>query len=265
MTGVRWDGRKGTAAIAAAILVAVSLLLSGCSPSRLDPASPVDARSVLEAFRSRDVAAHMEALQRVADANDGNRASGTSGYEESARYVEEQLRAAGYSPVRQTFSFEREGRRRQQVESFNILADTGGSAGHTVVVGAHLDSVREGPGINDNASGVAAVLETARWMKEAGIAPANRVRFAFWGGEEDGLYGSQHYVDELSAAEKGQTAANLNVDMAASPNGVRSVHDGDGTDFGHAGPDGSKAVEDILFRFFEENSLPAETTPFDGG
>ena len=214
------------------ILVAVSFLLSGCSPPRLDPASPVDARAVLAAFKSRDMAAHMEALQRVADANGGNRASGTSGYEESARYVEEQLRAAGYSPVRQTFSFKGEGRRRQQrVESFNILADTGGSAGHTVVVGAHLDSVQEGPGINDNASGVAAVLETARWMKEAGITPANRVRFAFWGGEEDGLYGSQHYVDELSAAEKGQTAANLNVDMAASPNGVRSVHDGDGIGF----------------------------------
>ena len=232
---------------------------------QLRPVSPLDARTVLEAFRSRDVAAHLEALQRVADANDGNRASGTPGYEESARYVEEQLRAAGYSPVRQTFSFKREGRRRQQVESFNILADTGGSAEHTVVVGAHLDSVRQGPGINDNASGVAAVLETARWMKAAGIAPANRVRFAFWGGEEDGLYGSQHYVDELSQAEKGQTAANLNVDMAASPNGVRSVHDGDGTDFGHAGPDGSKAIEDVFFRFFKENSLPAETTPFDGG
>jgi aminopeptidase S len=212
------------------------------------------------------VAAHLEALQRVADANDGNRASGTSGYEESARYVEEQLRAAGYSPVRQTFSFKGEGRRRQQrVESFNILADTGGSAEHTVVVGAHLDSVRQGPGINDNASGVAAVLETARWMKEAGIVPANRVRFAFWGGEEDGLYGSQHYVDELGQAGVGQTVANLNVDMAASPNGVRSVHDGDGTDFGHAGPAGSKAIEDVFFRYFRENALPAETTPFDGG
>ena len=147
----------------------------------------------------------------------GTGPSGTSGYEESARYVEEQLRAAGYSPVRQTFSFRGDGRGKARVESFNILADTGGDAGHTVVVGAHLDSVQEGPGINDNGSGVAAVLETARWMKEAGITPANRVRFAFWGGEEDGLYGSQHYVDELSPAEIGQTAANLNVDMAASP------------------------------------------------
>ena len=73
------------------------------------------------------------------------------------------------------------------MESFNILADTGGSAENTVVVGGHLDSVREGPGINDNASGVAAMLEIADWLKDSGITPANRVRFAFWGGEEDGL------------------------------------------------------------------------------
>jgi aminopeptidase S len=225
----------------------------------------VDARKVLAAFKSRGMTDHLKALQSIADANGGTRASGTSGYEESAKYVEEQLRAAGYSPVRQTFSFKADRRGKPRVESFNIIAETGGSAAHTVVVGAHLDSVKEGPGIDDNGSGVAAVLETARWMKEAGIKPANRVRFAFWGGEEDGLYGSQHYVDALSQAEIGQTAANLNVDMVASPNGVRSVHDGDGSDFGHAGPAGSKAIEDIFFRYFQENSLPAETTPFDGG
>jgi len=239
--------------------------IPSASAAQVVPVSAVDARTVLAAFKSRGMVDHLQALQGIADANGGTRASGTSGYEESARYVEEQLRAAGYAPVRQAFSFKGEGRGRPRVESFNILADTGGSAEHTVVVGAHLDSVKEGPGINDNGSGVAAVLETARWMKEAGITPANRVRFAFWGGEEDGLYGSQHYVDGLSQAEIVQTAANLNVDMAASPNGVRSVHDGDGTDFGHAGPAGSKAIEDILFQYFKENSLPAETTPFDGG
>lgn len=229
------------------------------------PVSTVGARTVLAAFKSRGMTDHLKALQSIADANDGTRASGTSGYEESAKYVEDQLRAAGYSPVRQTFSFKAGRRGKPRVESFNILADTGGSAKHTIVVGAHLDSVKEGPGINDNGSGVAAVLETARWMKETGITPANRVRFAFWGGEEEGLYGSQHYVDALSQAERGQTAANLNVDMAASPNGVRSVHDGDGSDFGHAGPAGSKAIEDIFFQYFKENSLTAETTPFDGG
>ena len=88
------------------------------------------------------------------------------------------------------------------MESFNILAETGGSAENTVVVGGHLDSVGDGPGINDNGSGVAAMLETARWMKERGITPVNRVGFAFWGGEENGLDGSRHYVDELGKAGK---------------------------------------------------------------
>ncbi|MET1065427.1 MAG: M20/M25/M40 family metallo-hydrolase [Arthrobacter sp.] len=225
----------------------------------------MDARAVLEAFKTRDLVGHLEALQRIANDHGGNRASGTSGYEESARYVEEQLRAAGYAPVRQEFTFRGEGRSRRQVESFNILAETGGSADSAVVVGGHLDSVREGPGINDNGSGVAAMLETARWLKETGTAPVNRVVFAFWGGEEDGLYGSQHYVDELGGAGKAQIAANLNVDMLASPNGVRSLHDGDGSDFGHGGPAGSQRIEEVFFRFFQANSLPAETTPFDGG
>ena len=207
---------------------------------------------------------HLEALQRIADDNGGNRASGTSGYEESGRYVEEQLRAAGYTPVRQTFTFRGEGKNRKQVESFNILAETGGSAENTVVVGGHLDSVEDGPGINDNGSGVAAILETAKWMKENGITPVNRVVFAFWGAEENDLDGSQHYVDELSKTEKDQTAAYLNVDMAASPNGIRSFHDGDGSDFGDAGPSGSDGIENVFERYFKENALPAESTVFDG-
>ena len=268
--------RAQAATAVAAVVVSIGLV-AGCTTSRPDFVTPgagpgagpvleraegVDARAVLEAFKDRGMVDHLLALQRVADDNDGNRASGTSGYEDSARYVEEQLRAAGYSPMRQAFTYQRDGER---VESFNILADAEGSADHTIVVGGHLDSVQKGPGINDNGSGVAAVLETARWMKETGIKPANRVRFAFWGAEEDDLDGSRHYVDGLSGAEVRRTAVYLNVDMAASPNGVRSFHDGDGSDFGDAGPDGSKMIEDAFFRYFQENSLPAESTVFDGG
>jgi aminopeptidase S len=251
--------------VVAAILAAISLVLTGCTASRLEPVSGVDARTVLEAFKTRGMVGHVEALQRIAEDNGGNRASGTSGYEEAARYVEEQLRAAGYSPTRQTFTFRSDGKGKKQVESFNILTETEGSAENTLVVGGHLDSVREGPGINDNASGVAAVLETALWMKETGFKPVNRIVFAFWGAEEDGLYGSQHYVDELSKTEKVRTAANLNVDALASANGVRAIHDGDGSDFGHGGPTGSREIEELFFQYFEENLLPAETTPFDGG
>ena len=113
--------------------------------------------------------------------------------------------------------------------TFNVLADTpSGRADRTVVVGAHLDSVAEGPGINDNGSGSAAILETALQMAKLGIQPTNRVRFAFWGGEEDGLIGSDYYVSQLDARAK-QHAVNLNFDMVGSPNFVRFVYDGDGS------------------------------------
>ncbi|MET3934201.1 acetylornithine deacetylase/succinyl-diaminopimelate desuccinylase-like protein [Arthrobacter sp. OAP107] len=110
----------------------------------------------------------------------GNRASGTLGYDAAASYVEQQLRAAGYKPVRQVFTY-RDDRRDTNVETFNILADTAGDPARTIVVGGHLDSVRRGPGINDNGSGVAPIPETARWMAESGVKPKNRVRSAFWG------------------------------------------------------------------------------------
>ncbi|WP_458780357.1 M20/M25/M40 family metallo-hydrolase [Arthrobacter sp. D3-16] len=257
---------------AGAAFLALTLFLSACSsssqtvpsPQALVSALPVQANEVREAFATRNLAGHLEALQRVADDEGGNRAAGTSGYEASARYVEDQLRAAGYNPVRQVFTYWDEDLEADR-ETFNILADTAGSPGHTVVVGGHLDSVPEGPGINDNASGVAAMIETARWMAETGVIPKNRVRFAFWGAEEIDLSGSQHYVDTLSDNEISETLVNINVDMAASPNGGRFVHDGNGSRYGDAGPSGSPEIESILFDYFSKNALPAEETVFDGG
>ena len=76
--------KRPGAAAAAAIVLAVSLVLSGCTASRLDPVGGVDARAVLEEFKGRVMVKHLEALQQIADDHDGNRASGTSGYEDSA-------------------------------------------------------------------------------------------------------------------------------------------------------------------------------------
>lgn len=255
--------RRRTAA--GAFLASIAfLLLPACSSPPLVPAPAADAGELRAIFAARSLVDHLEAMQDIADAAGGNRAAGTSGYEESGRYIEERLRAVGYVPVRQVFTYLDEDSD-TEVETFNILADTEGSAEHIIVVGGHLDSVSDGPGINDNASGVAAVLETALWMAETGIKPVNRVRFAFWGGEEIGQLGSQHYVNELSERDIGQTALNLNLDMVASPNGVRFVHDGDGSSYGEAGPDGSEDIERLFFDYFAENSLAAEATPFDGG
>ncbi|HEX2421056.1 MAG TPA: M20/M25/M40 family metallo-hydrolase [Acidimicrobiia bacterium] len=151
------------------------------------------------------------------------------------------------------------------ITTFNVLADTPtGRSDRLVVVGAHLDSVPEGPGVNDNGSGSAAILETALQIAELGIEPRNMIRFAFWGGEEDGLIGSEYYVSHLSKDEIKDHAVNLNFDMVGSPNYVRFVYDGDGSPTGTAGPNGSGVVEDVFLDYFDSQGLAAEPTAFDG-
>jgi Zn-dependent M28 family amino/carboxypeptidase len=145
----------------------------------------------------------------------------------------------------------------------NVIAETaGGRANNVVMVGAHLDSVFAGPGINDNGSGSAAILEVAEQM--ANVQPNNKVRFAWWSAEESGLVGSTNYVASLSEAELGDIALYLNFDMVGSPNFVRFVYDGDGSTFGTAGPDGSAAIEASFNQFYADRTLPFEATAFDG-
>jgi Zn-dependent M28 family amino/carboxypeptidase len=147
----------------------------------------------------------------------------------------------------------------------NVIADTpAGRADRTVLVGAHLDSVGAGPGINDNGSGTSAILETALQLAELEIQPVNRVRFAFWGAEEDGLIGSQHYVDTLPKRELKNIALNLNHDMVGSTNFVRFVYDGDGSAFGVDGPSGSGHIESVFVDYFASQGLATEPTEFDG-
>jgi Peptidase family M28/PA domain len=107
----------------------------------------------------------------------------------------------------------------------NVIAASGaGSGGRVVMAGAHLDSVPAGPGINDNGSGVAALLEAAEALGRR--PPGARVRLAFWAAEELGLYGSRRYVRSLSARERGRIAAYVNLDMVGSRNAVREIYDG---------------------------------------
>ena len=147
----------------------------------------------------------------------------------------------------------------------NVLADTaGGRADRLVVVGAHLDSVPAGPGINDNGSGSAAILEVAIQMAELGIEPRNKVRFAWWSAEESGLLGSAYYVSQLSNQDIKKHAANLNFDMIGSPNYVSFIYDGDGSGTGTAGPNGSDVVEAVFLDYFASQGLPNEPTAFDG-
>jgi len=155
-------------------------------------------------------------------------------------------------------------------QTVNIIADTpGGRDDFVVVVGAHLDSVPTGPGIQDNGSGSATILEIALQMAKLEIEPHNKVRFAFWGAEEFGLLGSRHYMEQLSRTERDQIALNLNFDMVASPNFGRFVYDGDHSAFSSAdldvsAPSGSGAIEQIFHNYFNDQDLELEETPFDG-
>lgn len=146
--------------------------------------------------------------------------------------------------------------------SWNVLAELAGrNDDNVVMVGAHLDSVLAGPGINDDGSGSAALLEIAEQI--AKVKPRNTLRFAWWGAEEAGLFGSQHYVSTLGEDQLADIALYLNFDMVGSPNYVRFVYDGDGSAFDLAGPPGSAAIETLFTRFYAERGLESDPTAID--
>jgi Zn-dependent M28 family amino/carboxypeptidase len=134
------------------------------------------------------------------------------------------------------------------------------------MAGAHLDSVQAGPGINDNGSGSAALLETALMM--AKVKPENTVRFAWWADEEDGLVGSTDYVDGLSESERGRIGLYLNYDMVGSSNYIFMVYDADQSTFpapeGVTIPDGSPAIEDLYESYYTLVGEPYDDSAFDG-
>ena len=149
--------------------------------------------------------------------------------------------------------------------TYNILAETKtGDANNVVMAGAHLDSVNQGPGINDNGSGSAVLLEVAKQMKK--VNPRNKVRFAWWGAEESGLVGSTYYVNNLPLADLNKIALYLNFDMVGSPNHVFFIYDGDDSDIVGAGPGpaGSAQIEKTFERYFNLVGVPFKGTDFSG-
>jgi Zn-dependent M28 family amino/carboxypeptidase len=148
--------------------------------------------------------------------------------------------------------------------TFNVFAETPGRADNVVMVGGHLDSVGQGPGINDNGSGSAAILELAEQM--AKVKPRNMVRFAWWGAEESGLVGSNYYVANLTQAQQDDITLYLNFDMVGSPNHVFFIYDGDDSDGEGAGPgpEGSAQIEATFEAFFEAVDQPYKGTDFSG-
>ncbi|MBB5953989.1 N-acetylated-alpha-linked acidic dipeptidase [Saccharothrix tamanrassetensis] len=146
----------------------------------------------------------------------------------------------------------------------NLFAETsGGREDSIVMAGAHLDGGADGPGINDNATSVAAVLETAVRLAPYQRKAPNKVRFAFWGAEELVNVGSTHYVDTRTPEQLAAISLYLNWELIASPNFVRFVVDGDDSDHpdtgAPAGPPGSGEIEAVLSEGYRVQRLPFRT------
>ncbi|MFF9849730.1 M28 family metallopeptidase [Streptomyces litmocidini] len=207
--------RRATAAAALAALALAGLTGTSASAS---PAAvtPPD-------ISLANVKQHLADLQSIATANGGNRAHGRTGYKASIDFVKAKLDAAGYTTTLQQFSY-------NGATGYNLIADwPGGDPNQVIMSGSHLDSVTAGPGINDNGSGSAAILETALAVSRAQLQPTKHLRFGWWGAEELGLVGSKYYVNNLPSTERSKISGYLNFDMIGSPNPGYFVYDDDPT------------------------------------
>ncbi|MFG2827066.1 M28 family peptidase [Streptomyces sp. NPDC048434] len=179
---------------------------------------PVAARTRTADAPDIDVAkvqAHLTELNNIATRNGGTRKSSGQGYRDSVAYAKAKLQAAGYTVTEQPCTSGC-----ATGAGPNLIAEwPQGDATKVYMFGAHLDSVGAGPGINDNGSGSAALLETALTLAQQHPTMAARVRFGWWTDEEQGLNGSDFYVGSLSSAERSKIKAYYNFDMIASPNG----------------------------------------------
>jgi aminopeptidase S len=238
-----------TARLVMAVLAAAAL--AGCaSPAPVaGPTSPAGAGAY----------AHLAELQRITDAAGGTRSTPSPGYDAAVDHVAAVLRAAGWDVDTPTYQVEGETGSGYR----NVVAQTRtGDPAHVVMAGAHLDSVPEGPGINDNGSGVASLLQIAQQMGGSPGLPA-RVRLAFWGSEEDDLDGSTAYVDVLDPAGRAAVALYVNLDMVASPNAGYFVQGGTGRP-DEAGPAGSATVAQELADELGRVGAVADRDGFDG-
>ncbi|KUG51551.1 aminopeptidase [Serinicoccus chungangensis] len=152
-----------------------------------------------------------------------------------------------------------------EATSYNVIGELAGKTdGNVVMAGAHLDSVEAGPGINDNGTGSAALLEVAQQMSKS--KPQNTVRFAWWGAEELGLIGSTEWVGQRTEEELDEIALYLNFDMIGSPNYYFGVYDADESSFEApvVVPEGSEDIEKTFESFYTLRDEPYDDSAFSG-
>jgi LPXTG-motif cell wall-anchored protein len=154
-------------------------------------------------------------------------------------------------------------------KTWNVIAETkAGDHDNVQMLGAHLDGVAEGPGVNDNGSGSSALLATAEALAKQSTEVDNAIRFGWWGAEEEGLVGSTNYVESLDKTELSKIKSYMNFDMIGSDNYIVGTLDSDGSDVpipdGVNVPEGSAELEEIFTDYFADNDQPNVGTDFSG-
>ncbi|MEU4214080.1 M20/M25/M40 family metallo-hydrolase [Actinoplanes sp. NPDC026623] len=199
--------RKLAFAGAAAALTA-ALAVTGAAYASPAPVAPVAvAPPVITAAAPM---AHLQKLMDFATASNNTRVIGSAGFTSTVSYIRTQLNALGWVTTVQNFTTGGKA-------AANVVAEWPyGDASHVIMAGAHSDSVKAGPGINDDGSGVAALLANAAAISRAKLVPQKRIRFGFWGAEEQGDIGSGYYVSHLASTDRAKIDAYLNFDMVGN-------------------------------------------------
>lgn len=203
----------------------ISLLLLFSLSSTLQAATSVktNQKSVFQStsLSTDTIMNHLKAFQKIADQNNHNRATGTKGGKASTDYIIKQLKKTPFKV--QVLPF----KTLKKQKAYNIIVDIKGKNPNPIMLGAHYDSVLMGPGINDNATAVAVLLELVNQLALNKKQPNNSIRVAFWDSEETGIQGSKTYVKSLSAQQIKQIKAYINLDMVGTKHPDTLIYDAD--------------------------------------
>lgn len=212
------------------ILALGMLAVAACSSPPDTPTTAVDANTSTAGYEAsyHDAGRALAALEPLSSDEFEGRASGTPGNAKARAWITAKLEAMDVSPPRKegyemAFSAPRFDEPGSVIEGTNLVAFIPGENAErddaqAIVMSAHYDhlGIRDGEiynGADDNASGVAALLEVIAWFQAH--PPKNHIIFAFFDAEEDGITGSAQFLSQISADEKDRIALNLNLDMVS--------------------------------------------------
>jgi alkaline phosphatase isozyme conversion protein len=176
---------------------------------------------------------------------DGPRPSGGKNEVAVSQYISETFTKLGYTPETTRFSAWDEND--EAFSSQNVFALKKGDSPLEIIVGAHYDSGKEGDGVDDNASGVAVMLEVAE--RVANLQTPYSIRFIAFGSEENDLDGSYYYMERMEGKDVANTIAYINLDSLAAGDITYVYSD-----------EGEKAfLRDWLLEWAGKNNVPLQT------